>query len=282
MTDADITRHYSSGDLLSLLNAALSSDGVDPNEPTLEGLAPYDQFHGRGMDATVELANLMPARQNDAILDIGSGIGGPARYVATRFGCRVTGIDLTPEFCEVAQHVTRLLGLDDRVSFEVGNALSLPFGAASFDGAYSINVSMNIEDKAGFHREIARVLKQGGWAVLAEIAKGAGGDLEYPTPWARTGATSFLSTADETRRSLTAAGLDIVAMQDTREQALAYGARARAMVERGEKPPHRAVQLIHGGIAQAAMANSSRALADGRIVPIEILARKVTRASREA
>jgi len=126
------------------------------------------------------------------------------------------------------------------------------------------------------------VLKQGGWAVLAEIAKGAGGDLEYPTPWARTGATSFLSTADETRRSLTAAGLDIVAMQDTREQALAYGARARAMVERGEKPPHRAVQLIHGGIAQAAMANSSRALADGRIVPIEILARKVTRASREA
>ena len=274
MTDVDITRHYSSGDLLSLLNAALSSDGVDPNHPTLEGLAPYDQFHGRGMDATVELANLMPARPNDAILDVGSGIGGPARYVASRFGCRVTGIDLTPEFCEVARHFTRLLGLDDRVTFEVGNALSMPFGAASFDGAYSINVSMNIEDKAGFHREIARVLKRGGWVVLAEIAQGAGGDLEYPTPWARTGATSFLSTADETRESLTAAGFDIVAMHDTREQALAYGARARAMVERGEKPPHRAVQLIHHGSAQAALGNSSSALADGRIVPIEILARK--------
>ena len=280
MTEADITRHYSSGDLLGRLNAALSSDGVDPNHPTLEELAPYDQFHGRGMDATVELADLMPARPNDAILDVGSGIGGPARYVASRFGCRVTGIDLTPEFCEVARHFTGLLGLDDRVSFEVGSALSLPFDDASFNGAYSINVSMNIEDKAGFHREIARVLERGGWVLLAEIAKGAGGGLEYPTPWARTEATSFLSTTDETRRSLTAAGFDIVAMHDTREQALAFGARARAMIEQGKKPPHRAVQLIHGGIAQDAMANSSRALGDGRIVPIEILARKAVPAER--
>ncbi len=277
MTDVDIARHYSSGDLLGRLNAALLSDGVDPDHPTLEGLAPYDQFHGRGMDATVEVASLMPVRPNDAILDVGSGIGGPARYVASRFGCRVTGIDLTPEFTEVARHFTRLLGLDDRVSFELGNALSLPFGDASFDGAYSMNVSMNIEDKAGFHREIARVLKPGGWVVLAEIAKGVRGDLEYPTPWARTAATSFLSAADETRQSLTAAGFDITAMHDTREQALAFGARARAMIERGEKSPSRAVQLIHGRIAQDAMANSSRAQADGRIVPIEILARKVGR-----
>jgi len=272
--DRDVTSHYTRGDLLDRLNAALAADGIDPAAPTIDNLAPYDQFHGRGMEATLELAQLMPARASDHLLDVGSGIGGPARVVATRFGCRVTGIDLTPEFCDVARHLTRLLGLDDRVRFEVANALRLPFGDGSFEGAYSINVSMNIADKAAFHREIARVLKPDGWVVLAEIAKGTGGDLQFPTPWASTAATSFLATADETRDSLIAAGFDVVTTKDTRDQAIAYGARARALMERGEKPPHRSVSLIHGGVAKDAMANSSKAQADGRIVPIEILARK--------
>ncbi len=270
----DVAAHYSRGDLLHRLNAALAKDGVDPARPTAEALAPYDQFHGRGMEATRELAALMPARAEDTVLDIGSGIGGPARYVAARFGCRVTGVDLTPEFCDVARHLTRLLGLDDRVTFETADALALPFDAASFDGAYSINVSMNIADKAAFHREIARVLKPGGWLVLAEIAKGTDAALEYPTPWAKTAATSFLATAAETRASLEAAGFLVDTMRDTREEALAYAARSRAAVERGEPPPHRSVQLVHGETAKDATANSARAQADGRIVPVEIVARR--------
>jgi len=273
MNDHDVSSHYSRGDLLGRLNAALSTDGVDPARPTIDALAPYDQFHGRGMDATIELANLMPIHEGDSILDVGSGIGGPARYLATRFGCRVTGVDLTPEFCDVASHLTELLGLGDRVRFEIANALAMPFGDASFEGAYSMNVSMNIADKAAFHRELARVLKPGGWLVLAEIAHGSG-EVAFPTPWARSAETSFLATADDTRASLDAAGFTIVDMRDTRDEAIAYGVRARAMVERGEKPPHRAVQLVHGGIAKDAMANSSKAQAEGRIVPIEILARK--------
>jgi SAM-dependent methyltransferase len=119
----DISRHYSRGELLARLNAALIDDGVDPERPTIEALAPYDQFHGRGIDATAELAASVPARRSDHILDVGSGIGGPARYLATRFGCRVTGIDLTAEFCDVARHLTRLLGLDAQVVFENGDAL---------------------------------------------------------------------------------------------------------------------------------------------------------------
>ena len=274
MNEHDVTSHYSGGDLLARLNAALESDGVDPARPSLEALAPYDQFHGRGMEATIELANLMPAHLGDEILDVGCGIGGPARYIASRFGCRVTAIDLTPEFCEVARHLTRAVDLADRVSFEVANALNMPFGDSRFDGAYSMNVSMNIADKGSFHREIARVLKPNGWLVLSEISRGDGGELDFPTPWARSADTSFLATADETRRSLAASGFEIVEMRDTREQALASAARARAMVERGEKPPHRSVQVINRDIAKDAMANSARAQADGRIVPIEILARK--------
>ena len=270
----DVSRHYSRGELLDRLSAALVQDGVDPRHPDIESLAPYDQFHGRGLEATVEIANLLDVAADDRILDIGSGIGGPARYFAHRFGCDVTGIDLTAEFCDVASHLTRLLGLGHRVRFVLGNAVRMPFANNSFDGAYSMNVSMNIADKAGFYREIHRVLRPGGWLMLSEIAKGAGGDAEYPTPWADSARTSFLSTPEETRRGLLEAGIDVVRVHSTREAALAFGARSRAMVDRGEKPPHRAVGLIHGEIGPRAIANTARALADARIVPIEVLGRK--------
>jgi len=273
-TDHDVSRHYVKGDLLSRLNAALTQDGVDPDHPTVEALAPYDQFHGRGLEATAEVAGLIQPVAADHLLDIGSGIGGPARYFASRFGCRVTGIDLTREFCEVARHLTRLLGLEGRVTFEVGNALTMPFADGTFDAAYSMNVSMNIADKAAFYREIHRVLKPGACLVLSEIARGEGADLDYPTPWANTAQTSFLSTPEETRCGLVEAGFEVVRVDDSRAQALAAGARARAMVERGEKPPSRAVQLIHGDSASQASANIARGMAEARAIPIEVLSRK--------
>ena len=160
-TEADITGHYSSGELLQRLSAVLADDGADPQAPTIAAMAPYDQFHGRGMEATEELAGLLDAAPSDHVLDVGCGIGGPARYMADRFGCKVTGIDLTPEFCDAARHVTGLMGLDGRVDFEQGDATAMPFGDGSFDKAYSMNVSMNIADKAGFYGEIGRVLKTG-------------------------------------------------------------------------------------------------------------------------
>lgn len=271
---SDISEHYSRGYLLQRLKVALAEDGIDPDFPQIGTLAPYDQFHGRGLEATEEMADLLDISATDHILDIGSGIGGPARYMAHRFGCRVTGIDLTAEFCDVAHHLTRLVGLHGRVKFELGNALAMPFPDGSFDGAYSMNVSMNIADKAGLYRAIHRVLRPGAWLMLSEVAKGPGEDLDYPTPWADSARTSFLSTPEETMRGLEDAGFEVVRSRNTLEQALAFGARSRAMVERGEKPPHRAVQLIHGAIAAQAMANTARGLSEARIVPIEILSRK--------
>ena len=151
-TDSDISRYYTRGDLLERLHAALLGDGIDPDHPTIETLAPFDQFHGRGLEATEEVADMLAVAATDHLLDVGSGIGGPARYIADRFGYRVTGIDLTSEFCDVARHLTRMLGHEDRVAFEQGDALAMPFADASFDGAYSMNVSMNIADKAGFYK----------------------------------------------------------------------------------------------------------------------------------
>jgi len=272
--DRNIADHYSQGDLLQRLNAALVEDGVDPAHPQLETLAPYDQFHGRGLEATEEIAAMLQVAPADHLLDIGSGIGGPARTIAHRFGCRVTGIDLTAEFCDVARHLTRLMGLDSRIDFELGDALAMPFTDATFDGAYSMNVSMNIADKAALYAEIRRVLKPGGWLMLSELAEGPGAPLDYPTPWAASANTSFLCTPAQTRRGLEAAGFEVVQFRDTAAEAKAFGARSRTMVDRGEKPPHRAVQLIHGEIAPLAIRNSVRGVAEARIIPLEILCRR--------
>src|SRR5690242_17469399 len=119
---AVISGHYSRGKLLEKLRALLQEDGVDPDRPTIAALAPYDHFHGRGIEATEEMANALAVSPSDHVLDIGSGIGGPARYIADRFGCRVTGIDLTAEFCETARVLTRAVGLAGRVAFERGDA----------------------------------------------------------------------------------------------------------------------------------------------------------------
>ncbi|MEJ2175183.1 MAG: class I SAM-dependent methyltransferase [bacterium] len=273
-TGHHVTAHYASDDLLARLRAALAEDGADPDHPDIGALAHYDHFHGRGLEATSEIADALDIAPTDVLLDIGSGLGGPARYFAQRFGCRVTGIDLTAEFCEVARELTRLLALEDRVDFEHGNALAMPFADARFDGAYSMNVSMNIQDKSALYREVGRVLKPGAWLVFSELLRGTGPEPDYPTPWARSAEASFLSTLEDTRRGLEAAGFEITATRVTVQENLAFAARSRAIVERGEKPPHRAIQLVHPEIARAAAANTSRGLADGRLVPVEMFARK--------
>jgi len=220
------------------------------------------------------MAAVVAVRPTDHLLDVGSGFGGPARWLSARFGCRITGIDLTPEFCAIAEHLTRLIGLDARVRFQVGDALAMPFEDGTFDGAYSMFVAMNIADKARLHCEICRVLKSGGWLVLSEIVRGTDGDVMYPTPWAATAAQSFLSTAEGTRRELRSAGFEVELVKNDLQRALDFGARSRAMVERGEKPPYRANALIHGDAAGATLANVARAYKDGSLIPIEVVARK--------
>jgi SAM-dependent methyltransferase len=269
----EIAKHYATTELLARLESALRDDGVDPAHPTIEALAPYDHFHGRGLEATEDMAALQVMRPSDHLLDVGSGLGGPARWLSARFGCRVTGIDLTPEFCAIAEHLTRLIGLEDRVHFRMANALSMPFDDATFDGAYSMFVSMNIADKAGLYREIRRVLRSEGWLVLSEVARGTDGDVSYPMPWAATPAGSFLATVEGTRTALQTAGFEVGVVRSDLQRIQAFAARSRAIVERGEKPPYRANALINGEAAGTMLANVARAYRSGSLIPIEVVAR---------
>jgi len=152
----------------------------------------------------------------------------------------------------------------------------MPFSDSTFDGAYSMNVSMNIADKGALFREIHRVLRPGSWLALSEVAKGSNGDVRYPTPWAVSASASFLVTPDEMQSELEKVGFKVVSFRDATDDVVEFGRKSRALVEQGEKPQHRAVQLIHGDLAAEAMKNTATGVAEGRIIPIEVICRKAT------
>ena len=272
--DAAVRAHYGRGRLYEELMDALAAAGKDIDRLTARDLAPLDHFHGRGIEATEEMADLLPVSQGDRLLDIGSGLGGPARYMAARFGCHVTGIDLTEAFCETARRLTERVGMSDQVTFRQGSATALPFAADSFDAAYTQNVSMNIADKARFHAEAFRVIRGGGHFALSEVTLGAGGDPIYPTPWSVDGTTSHLSTEEMTLAGLEGAGFRILSVLDKTEATIASLRRMRERIAR-EGPPRLGTHIVMGPGAREKARNSARNIEEGRTKPIEIICRKL-------
>ena len=239
---------------------------------TPETLAPFDHFHGRGVLATQELVALLEPLAGEAILDIGSGIGGPARWIAAKYDCSVTGVDLTTAFCDAARELNSACGMADRVRILEGSALALPLPDASFDRAYSHNVVMNIADKAGVYREAFRALKPGGRLVLSHVNAGPNGPPEFPVPWAAVAENSFLASDAETRRDVTAAGFEILTFRDTTPDAAQVQATRRKLEAEGL--PRVGVHVFVGEQFLGRQLNSMRAAEEGRIRSVEVVARK--------
>jgi ubiquinone/menaquinone biosynthesis C-methylase UbiE len=238
MTNARaVEAHYTRRSLGDTILSALREAGKDLEHLTPDDLAPVDEFHSGQRNATVRLAQLAGVGGAEDVLDVGCGIGGPSRFLAKAFGCRVTGLDLTAEFVEVANMLARRTGLAGKVSYRQGDALDLPFADASFDLVWSQNAAMNIADRDRLYAEMRRVLRPVGRLAIQDVAAGPGGEPYYPTPWAKDKSISFLFPPQVTREKLERAGFRVLAWHDpTRESLEQALARAKAL-ETGTLPP---------------------------------------------
>ena len=209
--EKDLTAHYRHGGLEAALMAALAAAGKDTGRLTPHDLMGSDEFHIGGAQATQELAAQLGLHANMHLLDIGSGLGGPARHLSAEYGCRVTGIDLSEEYVGVATSLTRRMGLSEHVTFHLASANRLDFPPASFDGATVLHVGMNVPDKAAFFAAVHGVLRPGGFLAVYDVMRTGEGALDFPVPWSSAPETSFVETPEGYRAALAAAGFTIAA-----------------------------------------------------------------------
>ena len=262
MTNAPnkVREHYSSTGLLNRIMSALTTVLPGDLPLTVDQLAPLDQFHTRGVLATAELASAAGLDASTRVLDLGCGIGGPARFLASTLGSRVTGVDLSPDFIDAAKYLTARSGLADRVTFQVGDALHLPFEKETFDAVFLQHVAMNVQDRSTLYAEVRRILAPGGRFATYDLVLGEH-DVAYPVPWARDASTSFLLSELDTRSALEEAGFKAVHWRNDTQTALEW---FRAVMA-GSPPGGLNLGVVMGPEFREMTANLARNLRENRL-----------------
>ncbi len=270
-----VIEHYRHGTLEQDMLKALAAAGKDLDRLTPDDLAPIDEFHIGGRRATADFATAFAPAAGMHLLDIGSGLGGPARYFAQAYSCRVTGLDLSEEYVAVAGALAQRVGLAGQVSYRQGSALELPFPNATFDGAYMLHVGMNIADKARLFGEVHRVLKPGGAFGLYDVMRIDEGLFSYPVPWSSGAETNFIETPATYRALLSAAGFDVVYERDRHQFAIDVYRKRMAEAARSSGPSPLSVPIHMGANAPQKVANMNALLERGTIAPVEMICRRV-------
>ena len=267
-----VAQHYTHGSLEAALLDGLRRSGKNADRIDPDDLAPADEFHIGGRQATVEFADQLGLQPGMELLDIGSGIGGPARYFAHHRQCRVTGIDLTDEYVRVAGALSKRAGLAGNVKFVQGSALALPFPPDSFDGAYMLHVGMNLADKATLFAQVKRALRPGGIFGVYDVMRIGPGDLAFPLPWARTAESSFVAAADDYRRLLRDAGFEVQKERERRAFAIEFFKKMQARVAESGLPPL-GLHTIRGADFRDMVGNLVANLDNGLVAPTEMICR---------
>ena len=269
-----VASHYGRAGLLEAILAGLKTLGADLDNLQPIDLAPVDEFHTAGRLTTVKALKMMPLKAGMHVLDAGCGLGGTARVLAKEYGCRVTGIDLTPQYVEVAQALTDRMQLTGQCAFQVGSVTSMPFPDAVFDAAVSFHAAMNIRERDRFYAELARVMRSGAPLCVFDVMKGPSPGMIYPEPWAETEETSFLKSPAETRNLLLDAGFRIEKEDSLREFARQYFREVLAKAASANAPPPLGLHLLTGTNAPEKFSNYAKALEDHQIDPVILIARR--------
>lgn len=258
-----VRQHYGGAELEEVILRGVREAGIDTDQLTVDDLAPVDQLHAGFLPATRYLLEQLALRAETRLLDVGCGIGGPARVAAALHSCPVVGIDLSPDFVRVAQSLTERVGLSALVEHHVAAGGELDLEDASFDRAMMIHVGMNIPEKRPVFAEVRRVLRPGAMFGLFEQMRSHEGTLPYPLPWAEDVDSSFVSSPEEYVRDLEAAGF-VVERTENR-----VGQIARA----SGPPPRLSPVAVFGPRFEERIANNIDATRDGLLVPVMMLAR---------
>ena len=271
MADASaISDHWGKGDVYARILETMELAGIDPKSVTIEQLAPVDHFHARGFPATVELADALPVRENDRLVDIGCGIGGPARYLAKRFRCHVDGIDITAPFVDAANKLSVLVGMEGSVNFRHGDGQQLPYEDEAFDGGYTQHVTMNVPDRDIFFAEAFRVLRPGAFFALTEHGLGETGAPHHPVPWSKDGSGAYLMRPADTVAALERAGFSEIEVTDTGDKYLQGYKAAIELAEKGEAPVFGS-HILLGELAPQIVRNAARNIEERRTQPVQII-----------
>ncbi len=263
---------YSTGLARRNIEQALLTAGKDLDHLQPADLGLLEDFHTMGRFATGQLVDLAGVTRESSVLDAGSGVGGTARYVADHYGCTVTAVDLTDEYCETNRWLNGLVGLDERIAVRQADVTALPFADATFGVVISQHVQMNVADKARLYSEARRVLIAEGRLALWDMMIGDRGELDYPLPWADEPARSHLVAPDELRAVVESAGFAVEHWNDLTEQAAAL---MQALL--AQPPGPLGLQAFVPDFNRK-VENLTRALADGRLRAIQGVARAVDRA----
>ena len=273
-----LNEHYGVTDLGDEILDALEAAGKDVDALTRDDIASFGEFHIRGLEATREVADLAAIEDHSRVLDVGCGIGGPARTLASEYGCDVVGIDIVEEYCRAATLFTDRVGLTDRVRFQHGDALDLPFEDGEFDVVWFEHTLPNIEATGAAIEEAARVLRPGGTLALYEICAGPGGAPTFPVPWASDASLSYLATPEQLREIVLDRGFDEIAWRDVTGPSLEW---FRDMVESmqsrpADAPPPLGLNLLMGAETPIKAKNVVRNLEEDRIAVVQAVYERVS------
>jgi ubiquinone/menaquinone biosynthesis C-methylase UbiE len=263
MDDNAINKHYGISGIFNSILDGLESSGKDTHSLNPDDLSPIDEFHTRGKESTIELADVAQIQQHHKVLDVGCGLGGSARYISNEYGCSVVGIDLTDEYVDAANKLTELVKLADKVSFKQGSALELPFPSENFDIVWTEHTQMNIADKEKFYGELSRVLKPNGRLVFHDVFLGTAREPHYPTPWAEYDSLSSLCTQEEAKSAIQNSNLKVNEWEDKSKKSLEF---FKEIIKKTEKsgPPPLGFHLLMGKTAKTKLLNIARNLEEDR------------------